>query len=227
MSDADTLDTISVVLGRITDLMDNHPSDYKMAKESIAQARSKLVDSPKKALKLCDKAYRYALGESLLVIRYGEIIGDTNISGIREKDESVDKMFTRYKENIDVGEYDKALEILENIGKAIKGSIPPQFLTVAVMNYTVPESEPIVELSISNVSEKSIIVNTATVSPSYCKVVSNPNKALYSGDSMSIKIELDCIEGKYPMMYTLTYTVDLQRNVKKGSATINVFDDEE
>ena len=227
MADTNTLNMMAIVLARITDIMDNHQSEYRMTKDTIAKARAKVADSPKKALKLCDAAYRYALGESLVVIRYQEIIGEVDFDDLRKNNPSIDPILDKYKSFLDIGEYDKALSVLEELGKKVKGSIPPQILSVTLMDYTIPESKPVVELAVTNVSEKSLIVETLSVSPPYCRVVSDPNVALYSGDSTYISIELDCVEGKYPLMYTLSYSVGLDRVVKRGTFSINVIDDEE
>lgn len=218
MSESDTLIEMSIVLGRITDIMDNHPSDYKMARDAVAKAREKVADSPSKALKQCNKAYRYALGESLAVIRFEEIIGDADIDDFTD-DKLVKELYDKYTECIDRGEYDDAVAVAEKIGKKIKGSIPPQILTIVALNYTVPDSDPVIEFSVSNVSDRSAMIETLVVQPSYCHISEYPGTALFSGDSTSFKIKLDCPEGRFPLTYTLTYTVNMERLVKRGTMT--------
>ena len=130
--------------------------------------------------------------------------------------------------------------------KRIKDLIPISFIATSVIiaylssmitTYSDPSSNTAFYLisfavgffiaAVTNVSEKSLIVETLSVSPPYCRVVSDPNVALYSDDSTYISIELDCVEGKYPLMYTLSYSVGLDRVVKRGTFSINVIDDEE
>lgn len=226
MSDSDTqlLLEINAVVNRTYEVMINHPSPYKRTKELMGEARTLLAGSKAKALKKAGKAYREALGESLVVMRLNEVLGEEHKFVYDEPKTS--KLMDKYLEQLANGDYDDAVKTVDKLGELAGKKKIPTFLSVAAVDYKVPEDNPIVSFSVCNLSDKNIVLEMVSIQPAYAHVTEYASSALCVGSSAYFDVKLECPAGTYPISYTLTYTVNLERFTKQGSVSI-VVDDED
>lgn len=226
MSDEEkTLTDLHVVLNRIYDVMINHPSKYTRTKGIVGEARALLPDSMPKALKKCNKAYKEALSESFVAMRFLEVFGEDTDDLYKNKKAA--KLLSKYDEQLEKGEYDDCLKTIDDIAAACDWKKVPQFITVTPVDYTVSEDDPRVSFSVCNMSDCNISIENLTVQPSYVEVDEEPDRTMLMGSSTSFDLRINCPEGRYPVSYTLTYMSNLHRYVKQGTVSITVVEEDD
>lgn len=210
---------INYSLRLIHETMLRHPSPYIRTKSLIREARVAVTGNKSSALRKCREAQESALAESMVAIRFDEVLGERDLIDAPK----ALKLLSKYDEKLVKGRYDDALDLVDEIAKASGHRKPPRFITVTPLSYCVDESSPEVILSVCNMSDSSIILETTVLQPSFAHLVCPPSRALMSGDSTEMRLRLDgCEAGTYTLSYTITYSVGLERASKRGSISIAV-----
>ena len=210
---------INYSLRLIHETMLRHPSPYTRTKDLVREARVAVTGNKSSALRKCREAQESALAESMVSIRFNEVVGERDLIDAPK----ALKLLSKYDEKLAKGRYDDALELVDEIAKASGHKKPPRFITVTPLSYCIDESSPELVLSVCNMSDSSIILETTAFQPSFAHLVCPPSRALMSGDSTEMRVRLEgCGPGTYTVSYTLTYSVGLERASKRGSISMAV-----
>lgn len=143
------LDSVSADILRIKHSAE---SPYYKGKELLAEARSLLILSPKKSLKLMNKARKMMISESLAAREYNRY--KTLIPQLDGK--RINKLKTEYDEALRAGKYAKAKDIALEIGRL--EPVRKSGHSVSVVVGTVTEDK--VRLNITNNSNADLVIRS-------------------------------------------------------------------
>lgn len=156
------LDAVSVDIVRIYDSVE---SPYYKGKELLTEARSLLLSSPSKSLKLMNKARKMMIRESLAAQEYNRY--KTLIPQLDGK--RISKFKTEYDNALMAGKYSKAKSIAKEIGRLEPVRKSGHSIVINLGNVT----EDKVRLSLTNNSNADIVIRSLNMESNGMKMDSD------------------------------------------------------